>query len=126
MIGCRVAMLRSYWSAVPTPLFIYISQLLRDSFSVSKQPPIWEPPSQILSIHGCVFVVLCCVVIVMILRGRELRKLALSPPATLLPHLDIYQQLDRDIIWNIVTSHQHSAEIRFWPCWRCIQLQGDE
>ena len=26
-------------------LFIYISQLLRDSFSVSQQPPIWEPPS---------------------------------------------------------------------------------
>ena len=23
----------------------YISQLLRDSFSVSQQPPIWEPPS---------------------------------------------------------------------------------
>ena len=44
VIGCCVAM-RSYWSAVPTPLFIYISQLLRDSFSVSQQPPIWEPPS---------------------------------------------------------------------------------
>ena len=29
----------------PTHLFIYISQLLRDSFSVSQQPPIWEPPS---------------------------------------------------------------------------------
>ena len=36
---------RSYWLAVPTPLFIYISQLLRDSYSVSQQPPIWEPPS---------------------------------------------------------------------------------
>ena len=29
----------------PTSLFIYISQLLRDSFSVSQQPPIWEPPT---------------------------------------------------------------------------------
>ena len=45
VIGCRVAVPRSHWSAVPTPLFIYISQLLRDSFSVSQQPPIWEPPS---------------------------------------------------------------------------------
>ena len=45
VIGCHVAVPRSYWSAVPTPLFIYISQLLRDSFSVSQQPPIWEPPS---------------------------------------------------------------------------------
>ena len=45
VIGCRVAVPRSYWSAVPTSLFIYISQLLRDSFSVSQQPPIWEPPS---------------------------------------------------------------------------------
>ena len=35
----------SYWSAVPTPLFIYISQLLRDSFSIYQQPSIWEPPS---------------------------------------------------------------------------------
>ena len=39
VIGCRVAVPRSHWSAVPTPLFIYISQLLRDSFSVSQQPP---------------------------------------------------------------------------------------
>ena len=77
-------------------------------------------------VYPRVYVSVCCVVIVMILRGRELRKLALSPPATLLPHLDIYQQLDRDIIWNIVTSHLHSTEIRFWPCWRCIQLQEDE
>ena len=45
VIGCRVAVPRSHWSAVPTPLFIYIAQLLRDSFSVSQQPPIWEPPS---------------------------------------------------------------------------------
>ena len=45
MIGCSVAVPRSYWSDVPTLLFIYISQLLRDSFSVSQQPPIWEPPS---------------------------------------------------------------------------------
>ena len=45
VIGCHVAMPRSHWSAVPTPLFIYISQLLRDSFSVSQQPPIWDPPS---------------------------------------------------------------------------------
>ena len=45
MIGCRVAVPCSYWSVIPTPLFIYISQLLRDSFSVSQQPPIWEPPS---------------------------------------------------------------------------------
>ena len=45
VIGCRVAVPRSHWSAVPTLLFIYISQLLRDSFSVSQQPPIWEPPS---------------------------------------------------------------------------------
>ena len=28
-----------------TTYFIYISQLLRDSFSVSQQPPICEPPS---------------------------------------------------------------------------------
>ena len=27
-----------------TLLFIYISQLLWDLFSVSQQPPIWEPP----------------------------------------------------------------------------------
>ena len=39
VIGCRVAVPRSHWSAVPTPLFIYISQLLRDLFSVSQQPP---------------------------------------------------------------------------------------
>ena len=45
VIGCRVTVPLSHWSAVPTPLFIYISQLLRDSFSVSQQPPIWEPPS---------------------------------------------------------------------------------
>ena len=45
MIGCCVAVLRSHWSAVPTLLFIYKSQLLRDSFFVSQQPPIWEPPS---------------------------------------------------------------------------------
>ena len=45
VIGCRVAVPCSHWSAVPTPLFIYISQLLRDSFFVSQQPPIWEPPS---------------------------------------------------------------------------------
>ena len=43
--GCRVAVPRSHWSAVPAPLFIYISQLVRDSFSVSQLPPIWEPPS---------------------------------------------------------------------------------
>ena len=30
VIGCCVAVPRSYWSAVPTLLFIYISQLLRD------------------------------------------------------------------------------------------------
>ena len=30
VIGCRVAVPRSHWSAVPTLLFIYISQLLRD------------------------------------------------------------------------------------------------
>merc|ERR1712214_68549 len=45
VIGCCVAVPCSYWSAVPTPLFIYISQLLRDFFTVSQQPPIWEPPS---------------------------------------------------------------------------------
>ena len=45
VIGCRVAVPHSHWSAVPTLLFIYISQLLRDSFFVSQQPPIWEPPS---------------------------------------------------------------------------------
>ena len=45
VIGCCVAVPRSYWSAVPTPLFFYISQLVRDSFSVSQQPPNWEPPS---------------------------------------------------------------------------------
>ena len=39
VIGCRVAVPCSHWSAVPTPLLIYISQLLRDSFSVSQQPP---------------------------------------------------------------------------------------
>ena len=45
MIGCRVAVPRSHWLAVPTLLFIYIYKLLRDSFSVSQPPPIWEPPS---------------------------------------------------------------------------------
>ena len=45
VIGCRVAVPRSYRSVIPTPLFIYISQLLRDSFSVSQQPPIWDPCS---------------------------------------------------------------------------------
>ena len=45
VIGCRVAMPRSHWSAVPTPLFDNISQLLGDSFSVSQQPPICELPS---------------------------------------------------------------------------------
>ena len=45
VIGFHVAVPRSYWSAIPTPLFIYISQLLRDSFSVCQQPPIWDPPS---------------------------------------------------------------------------------
>ena len=45
VIGCRVAVPHSHWLAVPTLLFIYISQLLRDSFFVSQQPPIWEPPS---------------------------------------------------------------------------------
>ena len=45
VIGYCVAVPRSHWSAVPTPLFIYISHLLRDSFSVSQQPPIWETPS---------------------------------------------------------------------------------
>ena len=45
VIGCCVAVPHYHWSAVPTPWFIYISQLSRDSFSVSQQPPIWEPPS---------------------------------------------------------------------------------
>ena len=45
VIGCPVAVLRSHWSAVPTPLFDNISQLLGDSFSVSQQPPICELPS---------------------------------------------------------------------------------
>ena len=45
VIGCHVAVPRSHWSAVPTLLFDNISQLLRDSFSVSQQPAIWEPPS---------------------------------------------------------------------------------
>ena len=45
VIGCHVAMPRSHWSAVSTPLFNNISQLLRDSFSVTKQPPICEFPS---------------------------------------------------------------------------------
>jgi len=55
VVGCRVAVPHSYWSAVPTPLFIYISQLLRDSFSVSQQPPIWEPPSHYSMglLHDC-------------------------------------------------------------------------
>ena len=39
VIGCHVAVPRSHWSAVPTPLFDNISQLLRDSISVSQQPP---------------------------------------------------------------------------------------
>ena len=39
VIGCCVAVPRYHWSAVPTLLFIYISQLLRDSFSVSQQAP---------------------------------------------------------------------------------------
>ena len=78
-----------------------------------------------LSIHGCVFVVLCgnCNDI----TGQRIEKTSpLAPSNSLLPHLDIYQQLDRDIIWNIVTSRQHWTEIRLWPGWRCIQLQGDE
>ena len=45
VIGCRVAVPRSHWSAVPTPLFDNISQLFGDSFSVSQQPPICELPS---------------------------------------------------------------------------------
>ena len=45
VIGCRVAVPRSHWSAIPTPLFDKISQLLGDSFSVSQQPPICEFPS---------------------------------------------------------------------------------
>ena len=32
-------------------LFINMSQLLRDSFSVSQQPPIWEPPSHYSMIY---------------------------------------------------------------------------
>ena len=40
VIGCRVAVPRSHWSAVPTLLFIYISQLLRDSFSGNLLPII--------------------------------------------------------------------------------------
>ena len=51
VIGCCVAVPCSHWSAVPTPLFIYISQLLRDSFSVSQQPLIWEPPSHYSMVH---------------------------------------------------------------------------
>ena len=61
VIGCRVAMLRSHWSAVPTLLFIYISQLLRDSFSVSQQPPIWEPPSHYSMISDNQAALLTCV-----------------------------------------------------------------
>ena len=45
VIGCLVAVPCSHWSAVPTHLYDNISQLLRDSFSVFQQPPIWEPPS---------------------------------------------------------------------------------
>ena len=45
VIGCRVAMQCSHWSAVSTPLFDNISQLLRDSFSETQQPPICEFPS---------------------------------------------------------------------------------
>ena len=45
VIGCHVGMPRSHWSAVSTLLFDNISQLLRDSFSVSQQPPICEFPS---------------------------------------------------------------------------------
>ena len=56
VIGCRVGVPWSHWSAFPTPLFIYISQLLRDSFSVSQQPPIWEPPS-----HYSMEVLVMCV-----------------------------------------------------------------
>ena len=72
----------------------------------------------------CVFVVLCgnCNDI----TGQRIEKTSpLAPSNSLLPHLDIYQQLDRDIIWNIVTR-LNWTEIRLWPCWRCIQLQGDE
>ena len=45
VIGCCVAVPRSHWLAVPTPLFDNISQLFGDSFSVSQQPPICEFPS---------------------------------------------------------------------------------
>ena len=46
MIGCHVAL-----PAVPIPLFDNISQFLRDSFSISQQPPIWEPPSHSSMVH---------------------------------------------------------------------------
>ena len=52
VIGCRIAVPHSHWSAVPTLLFIYMSQLLRDSFSVSQQPPIWKPPSHYSMIYA--------------------------------------------------------------------------
>ena len=42
---------RSHWSAVSTPLFDNISQLLRDSFSVSQELPICEFPSH-SSLHS--------------------------------------------------------------------------
>ena len=43
-LSCRRAALLLV--GCPHSLVCYISQLrLRDSFSVSQQPPIWEPPS---------------------------------------------------------------------------------
>ena len=42
-------------------LFFYISQLLRDSFSVSQQPPIWEPPSHYSMISDNQAALLTCV-----------------------------------------------------------------
>ena len=50
MICCRVPVPFSHCSPLPCLItrqlhVCYISQLLRDSFSVSQQPPIWEPPS---------------------------------------------------------------------------------
>ena len=52
VIGCRVAMPCSHWSALPTPLFDNISQLLGDSFSVSQQSPIGSFLPILLWLHS--------------------------------------------------------------------------
>ena len=51
VIGCRIAVTIGRLSPLSCLYTIYMSQLLRDSFSVSQQPPIWEPPSHYSMIY---------------------------------------------------------------------------